>query len=66
MRTARELSDDERDRLGRGPGAQYARRPPQVVVDPDVVGGLRVEIGDDVIDGTVASKLDNAQRRLAG
>ena len=38
----------------------------QVVVDPDVLGGLRVEIGDDVIDGTVASKLDDAQRKLAG
>ena len=38
----------------------------QVVVDPDVVGGLRVEIGDDVIDGTVASRLDDAQRKLAG
>ena len=24
-----------------------------VVVDPDVIGGMRVEIGDDVIDGTV-------------
>ena len=33
---------------------------------PSVIGGLRVEIGDDVIDGTVASRLDDARRRLAG
>ena len=37
-----------------------------VVQDADVIGGLRVEIGDDVIDGTVAGRLDDARRRLAG
>jgi F-type H+-transporting ATPase subunit delta len=36
------------------------------VVEPDLVGGLRVEIGDDVIDGTVANRLDDARRRIAG
>ena len=29
---------------------------------PSVIGGIRVEIGDDVIDGTVASRLDDARR----
>ena len=67
VHTARELSDDERARLAEALGAQYDTAIHlQVVVDPDVVGGLRVEIGDDVIDGTVASKLEDAQRRLAG
>jgi F-type H+-transporting ATPase subunit delta len=37
-----------------------------VVLDPEVVGGLRVAIGDDVIDGTVSGKLEDAQRKLAG
>ena len=37
-----------------------------VVIDPDVIGGIRVEIGDDVIDGTVSSRLDEARRKLAG
>ncbi len=36
------------------------------VVDPAVVGGIRVEIGDQVIDGTIASRLDDARRRLVG
>jgi F-type H+-transporting ATPase subunit delta len=30
------------------------------------MGGMKVDIGDDVIDGTVASRLDDARRRLAG
>jgi F-type H+-transporting ATPase subunit delta len=37
-----------------------------IVVDPDVIGGIRVEIGDDVIDGTVSSRLDDARRKIAG
>jgi F-type H+-transporting ATPase subunit delta len=37
-----------------------------MVVDPDVLGGVRVEIGDDVIDGTVAGRLDDAKRLLVG
>ena len=37
-----------------------------VLVDPDVLGGIRVEIGDQVIDGTIAGRLDGARRALAG
>ena len=37
-----------------------------VVVDPSVVGGLRVEIGDDVIDATVSARLHDLRQRLAG
>jgi F-type H+-transporting ATPase subunit delta len=65
--TARELSDGDRNRLAEALGAQYDTSIHlQVVVDPEVVGGLRVEIGDDVIDGTVSSRLEDAQRRLVG
>ena len=67
VHTARELSDDERGRLANALGEQYDTAIHlQVVLDPEVVGGLRVEIGDDVIDGTVASRLEDAQRKLAG
>ena len=37
-----------------------------VQLDPTLVGGIRVEIGDDVIDGTVSTRLDDARRKLAG
>lgn len=35
-------------------------------VDPAVLGGVRVRIGDEVINGTIADRLDEATRRMAG
>ena len=35
-----------------------------VLVEPEVIGGLRVSIGDEVIDGTLATRLEEAQRRI--
>jgi F-type H+-transporting ATPase subunit delta len=67
VRSARPLTDEERQRLQGSLTAQYGREVHlNVVVDPRLIGGLRVEIGDDVIDGTIASRLDDAGRRLAG
>lgn len=37
----------------------------QEVVDPQVLGGARIEIGDDLIDGTIQNRLNEA-RRLFG
>jgi F-type H+-transporting ATPase subunit delta len=67
VRVAQELSGDERTRLQRALTQQYGREVHlNVVVDPSLLGGMRVEIGDDVIDGTVAGKIDEARRKLAG
>jgi F-type H+-transporting ATPase subunit delta len=38
----------------------------QVEVDPDVLGGLVIRVGDEVIDGSVAARLAAARQRLAG
>ncbi|MDT0277732.1 F0F1 ATP synthase subunit delta [Blastococcus goldschmidtiae] len=38
----------------------------QVTVDPDVLGGLVIQVGDEVIDGSIAHRLEAARRRLAG
>ncbi len=66
VRVARELSESELQRLQGTLAGQYGRAVLlNVVVDPEVIGGVKVEIGDDVIDGTVASRLDDARRRLA-
>lgn len=67
VRVARPLSEQEQTRLGAALSRQYGRDVHlNIVVDPGVIGGLRVDIGDDVIDGTVSSRLDEAARKLAG
>lgn len=67
VRVAKELTDDETRRLEQVLARQYDRTVHlNQVVDPDVIGGVRVEIGDDVIDGTVSARLADARRRLAG
>lgn len=37
-----------------------------VDLDPEVVGGLRVQVGGELVDGTIAARLDDVRRRLAG
>ncbi|MDO8309437.1 MAG: F0F1 ATP synthase subunit delta [Actinomycetota bacterium] len=37
-----------------------------VAVDPSVLGGVHVRIGDEVIDGTVASRMEQARRAIIG
>jgi F-type H+-transporting ATPase subunit delta len=36
------------------------------VIDPTTIGGLRVQVADDVIDGTVSTRLGELRQRLAG
>lgn len=67
VRVARDLTDADRERLQTALTRQYGRPVHlNVSVEPDLVGGMRVEIGDDVIDGSVSSRVDDARRRLAG
>jgi F-type H+-transporting ATPase subunit delta len=63
--TAVALSDDERSRLRAALGNLYGHDIHlQVEVDPTVVGGLVVQVGDEVIDGSVAGRLADARQRL--
>jgi F-type H+-transporting ATPase subunit delta len=67
IRVAEPLSDADRTRLQAALAKQYGRDiHVNEVVDPDVIGGIRIELGDDVIDGTVSNRLDDARRRLVG
>ena len=36
------------------------------VIDPTVVGGIRIQVADDVIDGSISSRLADLRQRLAG
>ena len=35
------------------------------VVDPNILGGMRVQIGDEIIDGTVSNRITDLRLRLA-
>ncbi|MET4639466.1 F0F1 ATP synthase subunit delta [Mycetocola sp. 2940] len=55
------------ERLEKGLAAQYGRKLRiNQVVDPSVIGGLRVQVGDDVIDGSISSRLSELRLQLAG
>lgn len=53
--------DQLREALERATGKRLDLR---VVVDPDVVGGVRAQIGDTVIDGSLARRLDEVKTRI--
>ena len=67
VRVAAPLEADQEQRLGAALANLY-QRPVQlsVDVDPTLIGGVSVQVGDEVIDGTLANKIAQARRRLAG
>ena len=64
--TAVDLTDEQRTRLAGALQRIYSKPVLlQIVHDEDVIGGIRVQIGDEVVDGTVLRRLDEAKRHLA-
>ena len=64
---ARPLEAEQQERLALGLRRAFGRDlVMDVTVDPHVVGGVRVQVGDDVVDGSMASRLHDLQRRMAG
>jgi F-type H+-transporting ATPase subunit delta len=65
--TAVPVSDTQKERLAASL-ATLVGRPVHLNldVDPAVLGGVRVQIGDEIIEGTIAGRLDSASRSLAG
>ncbi|MFE9422822.1 F0F1 ATP synthase subunit delta [Kitasatospora sp. NPDC006697] len=65
--TAVPLSDGQKQRLSGALAKLYGRAVLlNIDVDPEVVGGVRVLIGDEIIDGTMASRLEGARQALEG
>ncbi|MFJ9586395.1 F0F1 ATP synthase subunit delta [Streptomyces acidicola] len=60
------LSDPQKRRLGAALAKLYGRQMHlNIDVDPEVLGGIRVQVGDEVINGSIADRLDDAGRRMA-
>ncbi|MBC9729022.1 F0F1 ATP synthase subunit delta [Streptomyces sp. TRM68367] len=60
------LSDPQKQRLGAALAKLYGRRMHlNLDVDPEVVGGIRVRVGDELINGSIADRIEDAGRRMA-
>ncbi|MER7934412.1 F0F1 ATP synthase subunit delta [Streptomyces sp. NPDC093272] len=60
------LSEPQKRRLGAALAKLYGRTMHlNLDVDPEVVGGIRVQVGDEVINGSIADRLEDAARRMA-
>lgn len=66
VRSAKPLSDTQRDQLAQALAAK-AGGPVEmkVVIDPELVGGVVVQLGDSIIDGSVAKRLTDLRASLA-
>lgn len=62
---AADLTDAQRTRLTEVLSRIYGRPVAvQLHVDPDLLGGLSIVVGDEVIDGSIASRLSAAESQL--
>lgn len=65
VRVARPLDQQQRDRLQAALARQVGREVAvQEIVEPGLIGGVRVELGDEVIEGTVSGRLDAVRRQF--
>jgi F-type H+-transporting ATPase subunit delta len=66
VHVAAELSGQQRSRLAAALAAAYGHDVHlNVVLDPEVIGGMSVRIADELIDGSLATRLAALRRKLA-
>ncbi len=67
VRTATGLSAEQRRRLADALAGIYGHEVyVNIVIDPKVMGGMTIQVGDELIDASVASRLAAVRRKLAG
>jgi F-type H+-transporting ATPase subunit delta len=65
VRTAIPLTEEQRAELARALGRATGKTVDlKVLVDPEVIGGAVARVGDQVFDGTVQSRLEQAKERM--
>lgn len=62
------LTDDERQGISTAFAAKIGRTSLQIenIIDPSLIGGIRVQIGNHIYDNSVRSKLERMQKELIG
>jgi F-type H+-transporting ATPase subunit delta len=67
VRVASPLTEQQQRRLSEALAELYGHDVHlNIVLDPQVAGGVSVRVGDELIDGSVASRLAELRRKLAG
>ena len=65
VRTAVDLTAEQRDAWPQALSHATGRKVDvKVVVDPSVIGGVVARVGDEVFDGSIASRLEDAKQAL--
>ncbi|WGD36613.1 F0F1 ATP synthase subunit delta [Lysinibacter sp. HNR] len=67
VRAAQSLDAARSERLQKSLSRSYGG-PVKInlIIDPTIIGGLHIQIGDDVIDASVSSRLSELRRQLVG
>jgi F-type H+-transporting ATPase subunit delta len=67
VRTPAALTPEQRRRLADALAGIYGHEVyVNIVIDPTVMGGMTIQVGDELIDASVASRLAAVRRKLAG
>lgn len=65
VRTAVPLTDDEKERIASRAGEYFHMEPVLVeIVDPSLIGGLQVQVGDTLYDLSLKTRLESIKQQL--
>lgn len=65
VRSAVALSAEQTEKLRQTVGVAHGREPVIVAkIDPTLLGGMVVQVGDEVFDGSVRTRIDNIRNQL--